>query len=83
MWSHEHPFYGEEISRDEQQEKIEEILKKHKNEPADEELKKKIYDELMTEKHKGTVKIPFRVVLRQDRLGQYPDYVEVVLDSKV
>lgn len=78
-----HPFYGYTIVRSSQKELIESILRKYKKEPATEELKKKIWDELQSEKHLGRVTIPFKVVLRRDPSGKYPDYVEIILDTKV
>lgn len=78
-----HPFYGYEIVRNEQQERIQTLLRKYKNEPASEELKKKIWDELQREKYLGHITIPFKVVLRRDPSGKYPDCVEVILDTKV
>lgn len=78
-----HPFYGYTIVRDAQTELIQSILRKYKKEPPTEELKKKIWDELQKEKYLGHVTIPFKVVLRRDPSGEYPDYVEVILDTKV
>lgn len=80
---HKSPFYGYDIIRREQQGYIQKILEKYKNEPANDELKKKIWDELQLEKYKGTVTIPFKVVLRRDPYGKFPNYVEVILDTKV
>jgi len=79
----EHPFYGHDILADREQEHIKNLLKKYKTEPVTEELKKKIWDELQMEKYYGRVKIPFKVVLRRDSTGKFPDYVEVILDTKV
>lgn len=79
----ETPFYGTEILRSRQQELIQNLLKKHKNEKVDEELKAKIWDELQMEKHKGTITIPFKVFLRKDPEKKYPDVIEVILDTKV
>lgn len=79
----ESPFYGTEVLRSRQQEWIENFLKKYKNEKVSEELKEKIWDELQMEKHKGTITIPFKVVLRQDPERKYPDVIEVILDTKV
>ena len=77
------PYYGYTIVRNSQQEYIQSLLKKYKNEPPSEELKKKIWDELQNEKFLGRVLIPFRVVLRRDPSGQFPAFVEVILDTKV
>jgi len=79
----EHPFYGHDILRDREEEYIENILKKYKKEPVTEELKKKIWDELQMEKHLGNISIPFKVVIRRDPSGQFPEFVEVILDTKV
>ena len=78
-----HPFYGKDIYRDREEEYIEELLKKYKNDPPTEELKEKIWNELMWEKHLGNIKIPFKVVIRKDAANQYPDTIEVILDTKV
>jgi len=79
----EHPFYGYEIVRREEKEYIQELLKKYKGEKANEELKTKIWDELQMEKYHGRVTIPFKVVLRHDAAGLFPDHIEVILDTKV
>lgn len=79
----EHPFYGQWIFRQRQQEFVNKLLEKYKNEPATEELKKKIWDELQMEKHHGRLTIPFKIALRRDIYGKFPDYVEVILDTKV
>ena len=83
MNRHEHPFYDQEIHADQEQEHIQELLRKYKNEPVTEELKKKIWDELQWEKHLGKIHIPFKVVMRRDQSGQFPDYIEVILDTKL
>jgi len=80
---HEHPFYDHEISSDEEQRLVESILKKYRHEHANEELKKKIWDELSMEKYHGRIKIPFKVVLRVDQQGKFPSVIEVILDTKV
>lgn len=82
--SHSHKFfYDDPIFRDEQQAFINKLLKKYKKEPATEELRQKIYDELAAEKAKGTLRIPFKVVLRKDPNRLYPPLIEVILDTKV
>jgi DNA-directed RNA polymerase subunit N (RpoN/RPB10) len=81
--SSEHPFYGHEIYADKEQAYIEKLLLKYKNEVANEELKKKIFDELQMERYHGRLKIPFKISLRKDIYGKYPDYVEVILDTKL
>jgi len=78
-----HPFYGIDILKDREKEFILNLLKKYKNEPVSEELQKKIWNELQMEKYKGNVKIPFKVVIRRDLLKKYPDYIEIILDTKV
>lgn len=80
---HEHPFYGYDIIRREQEEYIKKLLVKYKKEPVTEELKKKIWDELQMEKHLGKVTIPFKMTTRRDPYGKFPDYIEVILDTKV
>ena len=79
----EAPFYGVDILRTREQEYIRSLLKKYRGRPANEELKKAIYDELQQEKHLGHIHIPFKVVLRQDLSLKYPSTVEVILDTKV
>ncbi len=79
----EHPFYGTVIYRGREEEYIKNILKKYRHEPATEELKKKIWEELQMAKYEGLVTIPFKVVLRRDSSGKFPDYVEIILDTKV
>lgn len=64
---HEEPlFYGQEIVRDNQQQYIDNLLKKYKKEPVTEELKEKIWNDLQHEKHLGNITIPFKVVIRRD-----------------
>lgn len=77
------PFYGVDILRGREQEYIQNLLGKYRTQKADENLKKAIYEELQKEKQLGHIKIPFKVVLRQDPTGKYPDVVEVILDTKV
>jgi len=78
-----HPFYGKEIVREREQEYISQILKKYKNHPVNEETQSKIWDELQMEKYHGRLSIPFKVVMRKDANKKYPDYIEVILDTKV
>lgn len=78
-----HPFYGYEIIRQNQAEYIKKILSKYKSEKANEELKKKIWDELQMEKHLGNVTIPFKLNLKEDPTGKFPPMIEVLLDTKV
>ena len=79
----EHPFYGHWIIPRNEKEYINQILQKYRNDPANDELKKKIWDELQMEKHLGRVTIPFKLALRLDPTGKFPNYVEVILDTKV
>jgi hypothetical protein len=81
--SHNHPFYGVDILRARQQEYVNQILKKHKKRKADEALYKEIYDELQREKALGNLTMPFKVALRKDPTKTHPDYIEVILDTKV
>lgn len=83
MSGHSHPFYGIDIIRRKEQEYIKELLKKYKKEAVSEGLKQKIWDELQMEKYLGNVTIPFKVVMRKDPSGQFPTYIEVILDTKV
>lgn len=77
------PFFGEHISREQQAEFIGEMLQKYKGEAPTATLKDKIYTELMLLKHEGLVTIPFKVVLENDPTGVRPDYIDVVLETKV
>lgn len=79
----DHPFYGTDIIRGKEKEYIQCLLQKYRNEAVNEELQKKIWDELQMEKYKGNIKIPFKVVLRRDVFKKHPDYIEVILDTKV
>ena len=83
MDRHDHPFYDKFIFPRQEQNYIKNLLKKYKNEPVTEELKKKIWDELQNEKYLGNLSIPFKVVVRKDSYGRYPDYIEIILDTKV
>lgn len=80
---HEGPFYGYEIVRRREQEHIKQLLKKYQNEPVSDDLKKKVWDELQMEKHLGRVTIPFKMAVRRDPYGKFPDLIEVILDTKV
>jgi hypothetical protein len=80
---HAHPFYEKDIIRDQEQEYIQKLLKKYRKEPVSEELKKKVWDELQMEKHYGRITIPFKIALRRDPYGKFPDYIEIILDTKV
>ncbi len=71
------------IIRNEQQEYVKNLLKKYSHMPVTDELKKKIWDELQMEKHLGNLTIPFKIAVRCDPYQKFPDYIEVILDSKV
>lgn len=79
----EHPFYGLNIIRSNEQAYINKLLSKYKKEAVTEELQKRIWDELQTAKCEGIITIPFKVVMRRDTTGKYPDYIDVILDTKV
>ena len=79
----EPPFYGEVISPRRQQEFIQQTLNKYQAEPPNEETKSKVYEELMMGKHHGKITIPFQVKLIKDPFKRYPDYIEVLLETKV
>lgn len=81
--AHEHPFYGYPIIRRKESEYIKSILKKYQGEPVSDELKKKVWDELQMEKHFGRITIPFKLAVRRDPYGKFPDLIEVILDTKV
>lgn len=83
MDRHNIPFYDKHIHADREQEYIRNLMQKYRHEPVSEELKKKIWDELQQEKYLGNISIPFKVVTRRDIYGKYPDYIEVILDTKV
>lgn len=79
----EHPFYGYDIIRSDQHLYIQNLLKKYRGLPVNDELKKRIWDELAMEKYYGRVTIPFKIVTRLDPSGKFPSYIEVILDTKV
>ena len=81
--SHDHPFYGHVIIRREQEEYIKSLMQKYQHEPVNEELKKKVWDELQMEKHYGRITIPFKLAVRMDPYGKFPDLLEIILDTKV
>jgi hypothetical protein len=76
------PFYGKEISPDQQQVKIQKILHQFKHYSVSPELKKLIYDALTEAKARGEITIPFKVVLHDLKSGRRP-YIEVILETKV
>lgn len=79
----EHPFYGIEIIRRKEQEYIQKLLKKYAKNPVTDELKSKIWDELQMEKYKGNITIPFKIAMRRDTQKKYPDFIEIIIDTKV
>ena len=79
----EHPFYGVDIIRRNEEKYIKNLLKKYDKIPPTEELKAIIWDEMQMEKHKGNITIPFKIVMRKDASKKFPDYIEVILDTKV
>lgn len=79
----EHPFYGYTIIPRNEKEIIENLLSKYRNEPVNDELKKKIWDDLQRAKYEGKITIPFKVVIRKDPQKKFFDYVEIILDTKV
>ena len=78
-----HHFYDQAIIRRQQQEYIKALLQKYQNEPVSDALKKKVWDELQMEKYRGKVSIPFKIGVRRDPYGKFPDCIEVILDTKV
>jgi hypothetical protein len=82
-YSHDHLFYDVHIYRDREKSYIQHLLEKYQGQPITEELKKNIWEELQKEKYEGNIKIPFRIVTRQDATGKYPSSLEVILDTKV
>ncbi|MFA6916674.1 MAG: hypothetical protein WC222_09780 [Parachlamydiales bacterium] len=81
--SHHGPFYGHDIIRGDEQEYVKKLLKKYENEPINDDLKKKVWEELMEEKSLGHITIPFKLALRRDATGKFPPYLEIILDTKV
>lgn len=77
------PFYGKEINRRQEKEYIQSLLKEFEDQPADDSLKKLVWEKLQWEKHLGNLTIPFKLALRKDPQKLYPDYLEVILDTKV
>lgn len=80
---HEPPFYGRDIYGSREQEYIRQLLKKYRHEPVTDELRKKIWDELQMEKHCGRIAIPFKIATRRDPTGRFPNFIEIILDTKV
>lgn len=80
---HDHPFYGHDIIRRNEQKYIQALLSKYKHEPVTDDLKKRVWDDLQREKYLGHVTIPFKLAVRRDPYGKFPDIIEVILDTKV
>lgn len=80
---HKHFFYDRPIVRNQEQNYINNILKKYRKLPVTEELKQKIWEELQQEKYLGKITIPFKIALRKDPSRKFPDFIEVILDTKV
>ena len=78
-----HPFYGNEIIRRREQEYINGLLKKYRHLEVNDELQSKIWNELQMEKHAGRITIPFKITMRKDMNKDFPDYIEIILDTKV
>lgn len=83
MSHHDKPFYGIEIIRRKEQAYIKELLKKYQNQPVSDELKKQVWDELQMGKYEGRITIPFKLAVRKDPYGKFPDQIEIILDTKV
>ncbi len=83
MSEEEPPFYGYDIIRRTQEEIVSQILAKYKGEAVTDELKQKIWDELQMEKHHGNLTMPFKLAVRRDIYGKYPEFIEIILDTKV
>lgn len=81
--THERPFYGKQVARQVEEEFIQSIVSKYRKDPVNEELMEKVYNELMHEKYLGNITIPFKVLMQKDETGRRPDYIEILLDSKV
>ena len=79
----DHPFYGKDILVTREKTYINNLLKKYKGFPVNDELRKKIWDELQMEKHLGNITIPFKIATRKDSTGQFPECIEIILDTKV
>lgn len=79
----EHPFYGYDIIRRKEQEYIQRLLSKYQHEIVSDDLKKRVWDELQREKYLGRITIPFKLAVRRDPYGNFPDAIEVILDTKV
>jgi len=79
----EPPFYGHDIIRRNEQKYIQNLLKKYEKDPVNDELKKKIWEDLQIEKYYGRITIPFKIAMRCDPTGKFPDYIEVILDTQV
>lgn len=79
----EHPFYDKYIFRKKEEEYIKKLLKKYEGSEVNDDLKKKVWEELTQQKLEGKITIPFKLSLRRDATGKFPPYLEVILDTKV
>ena len=79
----EEPFYGKVIVPEEEQMLVDAVIEKYRSDVVDGDVHKKVYHDLMMEKHKGNITIPFQVNLVKDPYSRYPDYIEVILETKV
>lgn len=79
----EHPYYGKPVLRHQEEAYIRSVLHKYRHDEVSEVLKEKIWNELQMAKFEGRVTIPFKVVMRRDVYGLYPEYIEIILDTKL
>lgn len=73
---------GEQFCHD-QHTLIEKLLEPFKGKPANEDLKKEIYNTLSHAKAKGDLILPFKITLRKDPNKRHRPQIEVTLDTKV
>ena len=78
-----HPFYGRVIICREEEAFIKKLIEKYQKESVTDDLKKRVWDELQMEKYKGNITIPFKLAVRRDPSGKFPDMIEIILDTKV
>lgn len=83
MSEHVRPYYGKWIIPDEEQKRIETLMKPFQNQPVSEELRKQVYETLSEAKFRGEISIPFRIVIAQDAYKRYPDCLKIILDTKL
>ncbi|MCH9609081.1 MAG: hypothetical protein S4CHLAM45_08440 [Chlamydiales bacterium] len=68
---------------DQEQKTIETILKKYLHLPPDEELKKKIYNDLTEAKANGKIFTPFKVILRKNPDPNIRNFIEIAIETKI